>query len=265
MRVYPKKLLNDCVGLGVIINSDKAGDAAYGTKQIFFSGSYIHKPKKDSALIVSAGMTFGLSVLGFDYSKMTFDDQYDGLGYNSGIATKEFMSQTSTYYGDVNIGLAAQYSFSQFTKLTYALSFNHLTNPNITYQANVMSKLDSKLANYVSLATRINPQVLLTAELWHAHQGKYNEFIPGAQLAYVLDANTNNNVSMGLYYRTKDAWIGRIGYSYKNTIGGISYDLNTSKFLAATNRRGAIEIYVTHIIKKFVPFVAKKRVCPVFM
>ena len=36
MRVYPKKLINDCIGLGLIINSDKAGYANYKTNQFYF-------------------------------------------------------------------------------------------------------------------------------------------------------------------------------------------------------------------------------------
>jgi len=265
MRVFPKKLINDCIGLGLMINSDKAGDASYGTNQVYFSGSYIHKPKKDSALLVSAGLSLGFNMLGFNYNKMNFDNQFDGLGYNQNLATGELFAQTSTFYLDFNFGLGAQYSFSQFTKLTYGFSFNHLTNPNITYQINVLSKLDSKISNYVNFTTRINPKYFVSGELLYAHQGKYNEIVPGANLGYVIDNFKNNTVSLGLYFRAKDALISRIGYTYKTTTSGISYDLNTSKFLAATNRRGAIEIYITHIFKKIVPFVAKKRVCPVFM
>lgn len=267
MRVFPKKLLHDCIGVGVFINSDKAGDASYGTNQIYFSGSYIHKPKKDSALLISAGISAGLSSLGFNFNKMTFDNQYDGLGYNSNYGTGELFAKTSTLYFDVNIGFAAQYSFSQFTKLTYGLSFNHITNPNITYQSNVLSKLDGKVSNFISFTSPLksNPKLFVTGELLYSRQGKYQEFVPGANLGYMVDKMKNNSVSLGFYFRAKDAFISRLGYTYQTTTAGISYDLNTSKFIAATNRRGAIEFYVVHIIKKVTPVIIKKRVCPVFM
>ena len=137
----------------------------------------------------------------------------------------------------------------------------------ISYQGNPTSKLDSKTSNYLGFETPItsNNKFIWVSELLFSHQGKYNEFVPGTGVKYVLDDNTNNTVSLGLYLRTRDAFISRLGYTFKTTTAGISYDLNTSKFIAATSRRGAFEIFVTHIIKRNRPFIAKKRVCPVFM
>ena len=54
-------------------------------------------------------------------------------------------------------------------------------------------------------------------------------------------------------------------YQIKTLTAGVSYDVNTSKFIAATNRRGGFEIYVTYIFKKIIPFAPKTRVCPIYM
>jgi hypothetical protein len=198
---------------------------------------------------------------------MTFDNQFDGYDYNAGSPTGENFARQRTGFTDFNMGLAIQYSFSQFRRLTYAFSFNHLTNPVITYQDNSFSKLDTKLGNYLGFELPVtdNNKLLAQAEILYSHQGKYNEFVPGANIKYMLNTEINNGVSLGLYLRTRDAFVARLGYTYKTTMAGISYDLNTSKFLAATNRRGAFEIFITHIIKRYRPFIAKKRVCPVFM
>jgi hypothetical protein len=198
---------------------------------------------------------------------MTFDNQFDGYDYNGGSPTGEHFTRVKSNFTDFNAGLALQYSFSQLTRLTYAFSFNHLTNPTITYQANTLSKLDSKLGNYLAFETPVtdNNKFILLTELLYSHQGKYNEIIPGANIKYMLNTENNNGISLGLYLRTRDAVVARLGYTFKTTIAGMSYDMNTSKFIAATNRRGAFEIFVTHIIKRYRPFIAKKRVCPVFM
>jgi type IX secretion system PorP/SprF family membrane protein len=267
MRYRPKQLKSDCIGIGLQFNNDVAGDAFYTTNQIYLSGSYIHKLKKDSALLVSVGFNTGYSSSHFAYNQMTFDNQFDGYDYSSSSPTGEHFTRVRSGFTDFNIGLALQYSFSQITKLTYAFSFNHLTNPTITYQANTLSKLDSKLGNYLAFEAPVtdNNKFILLTELLYSHQGKYNELIPGANIKYMLNTETNNGVSLGFYLRAKDAVVARLGYTFKTTIAGMSYDMNTSKFIAATNRRGAFEIFVTHIIKRYRPFVAKKRVCPVFM
>lgn len=267
IRYKPTKFKSDCMGIGVQFNNDQAGDAFYSTNQLYLSGSYIHKFKKDSSLLVSVGFGAGYSGSNFNYNKMTFDNQFDGYDYNSGSPTGENFTRYRSGFTDFNVGGAFQYSFSQFTRLTYAISFNHLTNPSITYQGNTLSKLDSKLGNYLAFEVPVtdNKKFILLTEFLYSHQGKYNEIVPGANIKYMLNRETNNGVSLGLYLRTRDAVIARLGYTFKTTTAGMSYDLNTSKFLAATNRRGAFEIFITHIIKRYRPFIAKKRVCPVFM
>ena len=267
MRYRPQQLKSDCIGVGLQFNNDQAGDAYYTTNQIYLSGSYIHKLKKDSALLVSVGFNTGYSTTRFAYNRMTFDNQFDGYNYNNGSATGENFKSEKSGFTDFNIGMAFQYSFSQLTRLTYAFSFNHLTNPTITYQANTISKLDSKLGNYLAFEMPVtdNNKFIWMSELLYSHQGKYNEFIPGTNVKYMMNIENNNGVSLGLYLRTRDAVVARLGYTYKTTTAGMSYDMNTSKFIAATNRRGAFEIFVTHIIQRYRPFIAKKRVCPVFM
>ena len=267
MRYRPEKMKSDCIGFGLQFNNDQAGDAFYTTNQVYLSGSYIHKLKKDSALLISFGLSGGYSASNFNYSKMTFDNQFDGYDYDAGAATGENFARQKTGFTDFNVGMAVQYSFSQFTRLTYAFSFNHLTNPAVTYQENTFSKLDSKFGNYLAFELPVtdNNKFIAQAELLYSLQGKYNELVPGANIKYMLNTETNNGVSLGFYLRTRDAFITRLGYTFKTTTAGVSYDMNTSKFIAATNRRGAFEIFITHIIKRNRPFIAKKRVCPVFM
>jgi hypothetical protein len=121
------------------------------------------------------------------------------------------------------------------------------------------------MVNYLGVSVPIKEKMSLFTELWYARQGRYNEWIPGTNLRFMFNELENNSASLGVYLRVKDAVIARLGYTYKTTTAGISYDINTSKFLAATNRRGAFEIYITHIIKRIKPITIKKRVCPVYM
>jgi type IX secretion system PorP/SprF family membrane protein len=265
MRYKPKQLTSDVIGVGVLFNNDRAGDAYYGFNQFYLSGSYIHKMNTDSTLLLGAGFNVGVSSAGFYYNKMTFDNQYDGSNYNSSYNTGEAFKQTRTTFADLNLGIGLQYAISRKTNLTYAFSYNHLTNPVISYQGAPTSKLDSKMVNYLGVSVPIKEKMSLFTELWYARQGRYNEWIPGTNLRFMFNELENNSASLGVYLRVKDAVIARLGYTYKTTTAGISYDINTSKFLAATNRRGAFEIYITHIIKRIKPITIKKRVCPVYM
>ena len=264
-RFKTKKMKSDCFGLGIYFNNDKAGDTYYNTTQLYLSGSYIHKLNKDSTLLWTTGITAGISNGAFNYNQMTFDDQYQSNTYNSSNGTGEAFAKNSTTFGDFNLGTALQYTLKQRTSVQYGISYHHFTNPTITYQNNTSVKVDAKLTNYVCFQYPVAPKLDLVVELLYSHQGKYNEIIPGTQLRFLLANKNHQSASIGLYYRTSDAAIARVGYQFKTLTAGMSYDINTSKFTAATNRNGAVEFYITYIFKKIIPFTPKTRVCPIYM
>ena len=264
-RFRPKQLVKDMVGVGILFNSDRAGDARYGTTQIYASGNYIFLGKADSSLLFTIGMNLGFCQVGFDYDKMTFDNQFDGLNYNKTTATGENFDWTKYNYGDVNLGSALQYIINNKYRLNLGLGFHHITNPVITYQGNALSKLDFKTTTFLSFSSPISNNIDIISEALITKQAKNHEIIPHASLKYYVNKDDNRAVSAGLCLRARDAVILRFGYAYKTLQSGISYDINTSGFTAATNRRGAFEIFINYIINKKRPIVVKKRVCPVFM
>lgn len=264
-RFRPSSKNKNSIGVGLLFNNDRAGDARYGITQLYGSGSYIYSAKEDSSLLISGGLNLGLNQVGFDYNKMTFDSQFDGLNYNSSDPTGENFDWTNYTYLDLNMGFAAQYLLNRRQRFILATSLNHLTTPKITYQGNNLSKLDFRTGVYAFFSTPVSNNVDLIAELNYNRQGKYNELLPHASLKYYLKKDANQAVLGGLSLRAKDAFILRGGYTYRDLQAGIAYDINTSKFTAATNRRGGFEIYVIYIMFKKYQTIIKKKPCPVFM
>lgn len=264
-RFKTKKMIKDCFGAGIVFNNDGSATTNYNTTQMYISGSYMHSLNKDSTLLWSTGLTAGISSNSFNYSKMTFDDQYQNSTYNSSIGTGENFSNTATTLADINIGTTLQYTLKQRAIVQYAISYHHINSPKITFQNDANIKIDSKLNNYIALQYPIAPKIDIIVEALYSHQGKYNEIVPGTQFKFLLEQKNNQSVSVGAYYRLKDAAIARLGYQFKTLTAGVAYDVNTSRFKAATNKRGAFEFYVIYIFKKVMPFVPKTRVCPIYM
>jgi type IX secretion system PorP/SprF family membrane protein len=264
-RIKPKQLVKDMVGVGLVFNSDKAGDSRYGTTQLYANGSYIFLGKPDSTLLFTIGMNLGWCQVGFDYDKMTFDNQFDGVNYSKTIASGENFDWTKYNYADVNLGTGIQYILDHKHRFTVGLGFHHLTSPVITYQGNKLSKLDFKLTNYLSYSTPINQKVDVIAEALISKQAKNYEIIPHSSLKYYFNKDDNKAVLAGLCLRARDAVVFRFGYTHKTLQSGIAYDINTSEFTAATNRRGAFEIFVNYVISRKPSNFVKKRACPVFM
>jgi type IX secretion system PorP/SprF family membrane protein len=264
-RYRPKQLEKDMVGVGITFNSDRAGDARYGTTQLYASGSYIFLGKPDSSLIVTLGMNVGWCQVGFDYSKMTFDNQYDGLSYNKAISSGEQFNWTTRNFIDLSLGSVVQYILNKKHRFSYGLGLQHVTSPVISYQGNDQSRLDFKFTNCLSYSTPIKENVDIIAEALFTKQGKYYELIPHVSLKYYFDKIDNKAVLGGVCFRARDAVVFRLGYNYRTMQSGISYDINVSRFNTATNLRGGFEIFINYIIRVKPGFIARKRYCPVFM
>jgi type IX secretion system PorP/SprF family membrane protein len=262
-RFRPKQFEKDAVGVSILFNSDRAGDTRYGTTQLYIGGAYIYS-SFDSTVLFSMGMNVGWCQVGFDYDRMTFDNQFDGLQHNPTLASGERFDWVRYNYADINVGAAVQVRVGK-SYLTYGLGLHHLSSPVITYQGNKLSKLDFKFANYFRYAVPVHPKADVIAEALVNSQGKYFEVVPHTSLKYYFSRDLNQAVLGGVCLRARDAVILRMGYHYKTMQSGIAYDINTSRFTAATSRRGAFEIFINYIIKRNPPQINKKRICPVFM
>ena len=264
-RFKPKRMERDMLGVGLMLNNDRAGDARYGTTQLYASGSYIFLGKPDSSLIVTFGANVGWCRVGFDFSKMTFENQFDGFAFNSTLGTGEQFSWTSVNFVDVSLGSVIQYIHKEKHRFTYGLGLQHLSSPVISYQDNNLSRLDFKFTNCLSYSTPISDKTDIIAEALFTKQGKNYELIPHVSFKYFFDRNDNKAILAGLCLRARDAVVFRLGYTNKTMQSGVSYDINVSRFNQASNFRGGLEIFINYIIRVKPGFIARKRYCPVFM
>jgi len=253
------------IGGGVLFNSDKAGAAGYGTNQIYFSGSYIHYLRPDSTLILSTGANVGYCSVGFDNSKMTFDKQFNGFEFDKGLSGGESFNRTRRNFFDFNAGMVVQYVFKVKHKISYGLGINHISRPVITYQGNDQSRLDLKFTNCLSYVRPVSYRTDVVMEALFTSQGKNFELVPHVSLKYNLNRDIGQALLGGVCLRARDAAILRLGYNYKTLQSGVAYDVNISRFAAATNRRGGFEIFLNYIFRNEEFFKPRKRACPVFM
>jgi type IX secretion system PorP/SprF family membrane protein len=260
-------LQNDVPALGLIVNTDKAGDSRFTTTQAFISLAYIKKLNKDSTHFISVGVQPGISTKSFNVNALTFDSQYDGDHYNAALGSGENFSTTRITYFDVGGGLAYLYRKNQRTQINIGVSALHLNQPKQSFFDNSAVKLDVKTTISGMAEFPVAEQLDVMPTFLYQKQGTFNETVLGAFGKYYLKPvdGAQTAVSLGAFYRLKDAFIVVANMDYRNFNVGVSYDLNTSKLVAATDYHGGFEISVIYIFRKIVPFIAKKRVCPIYM
>lgn len=264
---FKKEIIGGTPNAGLIVNTDKSGDSKLSTTNIYASLSFIKKFNKDSTHFVSIGLQPGFTTKSFNANALSFDNQYDGDAYNPALASGENFSNYRITYFDMAGGLAYLYRKNQRMFLNFGVSVLHLTKPKQTYFSNGSDRLNLKTIISGIAEFPVSEKLDVVPTFLVQHQGKYNETVAGAFAKYFLTPvdGMTSAVSLGAFYRVKDAFIIAANMDYRNFNVVISYDVNTSKLIAASNHRGGFEVSVIYIFKKIVPFVAKKRVCPIYM
>jgi type IX secretion system PorP/SprF family membrane protein len=261
----PIKGKSDNLGFGLVINSDKAGDADFSTKQVGFSFAYI-KTLMDSAMFLSFGVQPGITNKSFQLSKLTFDSQYTGDHYDAAASSGETFNTTKLTYFDMSTGANLLYKIRPGLMVNTGFSFTHFTKPKQSFYNDSQIKLDPRLAFHASAQLPLSESLQLAPSLLFQKQGKFSELVAGTMFRFIIKAEDPETAFMvGGYLRAKDAVIGYAGFTMNRIAVGFSYDANTSGFVPATNKSGGYEISVRYILRKIVPYVAKKRVCPVYM
>jgi len=262
-----KQFLNGVPGLGLIVNTDKAGDSKFSTTQVAISAAYIKKLGKDSTQFISIGVQPGFTTKSFDINALTFDNQFDGDNYNSALSSGENFSKTRINYFDLGGGANYLWRKTQRTQASIGLSAFHLNMPKQSFFNNKEIRLDVKTTINGIAQFPVAAQLDLLPTFLYQRQGKYKETVLGMFGKYYLQPvnGMTTAVSLGGFYRLKDAVIVSANMEYRSFNVGLSYDVNTSKLTEATNNRGGFEISVIYIFKKVIPFIAKKRVCPIYM
>jgi type IX secretion system PorP/SprF family membrane protein len=253
------------VGLGVIFNNDVSGDSRYTINQFYVPLSYIQNFKSDTNLSISLGISPGVSNIAFNTRKLSYDNQFDGDAYNPSLPTGEnYPTQSKTYF-DIGTGLAIQYKLKNAGYISAGTSLSHINHPNVSFFKTEGVNLYSKSNTYVSVKYPIKEALFLNVDFMYQKQGPFHETILAGRVGYVLNKENNISVNAGISARLGDAAIFLLGMDYKTWRAGLAYDVNTSAFNVATNKRGAIEVCLLYIFKKKPLFVPKKRSCPIYM
>lgn len=252
-------------GAGLIFNNDVSGDSRYSINQLYVPLSYIQSFKSDTNLTVSFGISPGISNIAFKTQKLTYDNQFDGDAYNSALPSGENYPTLSKTYFDIGSGIAAQYKLKNNGYISVGTSLSHLNAPNVSFFKDEAVSLYKKSTSSLSVKYPIKDFLFLHADVMYEKQGAFHETVLAGRISYLLNPKDNISLNAGISGRWNDAFIFLAGMDYKNYRFGLAYDVNTSGFVPATNKRGAIEFSLLCIFNKRPVFTPKKRSCPVYM
>jgi type IX secretion system PorP/SprF family membrane protein len=239
----------DYITYGVQLTNDIAGDSKLSRTQVFPVINYHKSLSGEKDTYLSAGLMGGPVMEHFDPSNLTFDDQYMNNSYSTANPTKETFSKTSLTYWDMAVGLCYSSVAGSNTRYYIGAGLFHFTKPRVAFQKQNDIILNQKYVVNAGLSAPINDYNQLIVYADYFMQGGARQGQGGLLICRELDENEENekvNISAGVFYRWKDAFMPVVKLDHRKMSIGITYDINTSKLKTASQLRGGYEVTLSY-------------------
>ncbi len=256
--------LQDDVGVGLQIGTDKAGDLNATTSFANVTFSYLKALNGLGDHFITFGISNGFVQTGLDLSNLRIFDR-DPL-----LESPEFTGSRAYY--DVSAGLAwfmplwrddHVYLGGSIFHLNRALtSFRHHDGPRGPGE-----HLYSRYIFHGGASLRLQENVTLKPSFIFFDQGPHREFNLGTFVKVTRETRSYLRPEYafyaGFWYRwsikegefNRDALIASLRYDFRNTVFSFSYDLNISPLVNASRGAGGPELSIMH----FIDFIRPER------
>jgi len=231
-------------GVGLNYLYDNESNGLYTKSRIDFNYA-AHFELFNHKLILKPGIQVGYFQTTIDWSKLTFGDMIDerrGFVYS----TNEVPASSTKSNVDLSTGLLFynNYFFG-------AIAVHHLTQPDEGLLG--PSELPRKITIHGGVNLKFKKdssgKFILSPTLLYMQQQDFNMLMPGITAKYKF-------ISVGLSYRSEDAFITTLAFQNKYVRVGYSYDYTVSK-LTNNTTGGAHEVGISCFLK------SKKKNCKI--
>lgn len=249
---------------GAVFNYDQAGDGKLHLASLGVNGSYTLGLSQ--SVLLTGGVGIAGAQRGYKPAGLEWGNQWDGEQFCPTCSNGEPGTlEDNTFVFDVNAGLSIRFQKDARTKLDIGGGAFHLTQPNTSFYDGQTADLPIRTALQLNGSLELVPQLDLLANGLVQFQGPYQEIVVAGMLNIHISRKKAREVQLGLGfgYRFDDALIPQIALSYDGWRAGFSYDINTSPFEAATNKKGGPEFSLIYIITHVRP-LPDSKVCKIF-
>ncbi|MEO6000662.1 MAG: PorP/SprF family type IX secretion system membrane protein [Chitinophagaceae bacterium] len=245
-KIFDNKIVNvaenNFMGIGAMLMYDYAMSgiikSTYGSLDWSYNIKLAEGLSKQRLAIGFAG-TYGSRHV--DFSKLDFQSQFTGTGFNTNLPTGEAALSNMKPYFALSAGLT--YSFrTENSNLDMGISGFNLNRPKQTFLKDENQNVPIRKVAHLNFETYLNERTVLNTNGVYQYQSGASYFSVGGALGYFLQDEDKTMINAGLWYWSKNAIIPYFGFSYKDFQVGISYDITISKLTQATRKPSTWEI-----------------------
>ena len=258
---FRNKKNSNFIGVGALVNYDKAGDL--NLKLTEFNAMVSYSFVLNSKNIITPGISIAFLQRGFDPQDARTGNQWDGFAYNPTFPA-EFIGEETISYIDFSAGLNYRYQSSYRSHLDIGAGFQNINGPSDKFSptGTYDSKRPLLITTYLMFNQQISKEFDILINGMYAKQDAYNELVGNLQVKFYLSKVLDKAIYFGIGYRNNDAWYPMIAMDYGQFYGAFSYDMNISDFDIATDGRGGPEFSLRYIFAK-IPDGSYKP-CPIY-
>lgn len=240
-KLMQKKIPNvsegNYLGLGTMLMFDHAMSGIVKSTYASLNLSYNIKITETDYYTERIGIGFG-AIYGHrrvDFSRVDFEEQFTGFGFNTNLPTGEAALSNMKPYVSVSAGITYS-ATSEKSNFDMGVAAFHLNQPRQTFLKNEKQDLAMRKVAHANFETFINEQLVLNTNGIYQFQSKASYFSVGAALGYFLGDQSQTLATAGVWYWSANAIVPYVGLSYKDLQFGISHDITTSKLNQAARK-----------------------------
>lgn len=239
---------NNHLGLGGMLMFDRAmggiAKATYGSLNLSYNIKLIDGTSKHR-LGIGFGATYGKRSV--DYSRLNFEDQYTGFGFNTNLPTGETALSDMKGFISVNTGLVYSIT-SENSNFDIGVAAFHVNKPKQTFLKDENQRLAIRKVAHANFETYLNDRTILNAnaiyQLQSSTKTSAKYLSVGGSLGYYLGDDRGPIINGGLWYWAENGFVPYVGLVYNNLQFGLTYDITTSKLNEAARKPSSIELSI---------------------
>lgn len=199
----------------------------------------------EQRLGVGIGIIYGHKRL--DQSKLTFEEQFVGNGFDTNLPTGESALANMKPYLSTSAGLLYT-NRSSNSLFELGVAAFHFNKPKQSFLSDENQYLATRYVVHSNFETFLSNQVVLNTNGIYQYQSGASYYSVGGALGYYVPSfDKEIIVNAGLWYWSNNAIIPYIGLSYENVQVGITYDITISELKKAP--KGAQTFELTLILR----------------
>jgi type IX secretion system PorP/SprF family membrane protein len=222
-----------------------AGSGNLRSTKVYASAAY-HQMLGNTGLL-SVGFNVGAANKRVDFSKFTFDSQWNGKFFETGLPSGENFNTNNITYFDMQIGLNYAWFPTDDLYVHTGVSVHHVNKPKESFFTSTPAynnRLQPRYIAFIDAIMKLNDQWIISPGAYFSMQTRASEFSLGMHANYNISGDGEQQLIGGLYYRAGDAFIPMIGYQWKQFRFMFSYDATTSALRNYNSGFGATEFFL---------------------